>query len=204
MNLGSHPRLLLIADQEALGGRDWLDTCRAAVAGGVTAVQVRAKNAAPRELTEVVRRLVAGLAVPVMVNDRLDVALAAGAAGVHLGVDDLAVPAARGMSPDGFVIGASVGTEDEVANGSDADYWGVGPFRDTGSKADAGDPLGLEGARRILDLSQGIPGVAIGGVSPDDCGPLRNAGFAGVAVLSGILGAHDVEAAARRYAQTLR
>ncbi len=199
----AHLGLLLIADAEAIGSRDWLDTCRAAAAGGVTAVQVRAKQMQPRELLELVRHLIAGLDVPVMVNDRLDVALAAGAWGVHLGVDDLPVTLARGISPSELVIGASVGTAEEVAHGAGADYWGVGPYRATTSKSDAGSAIGLAGASAILRQAGDIPAVAIGGVMAEDCAALVSAGFTGVAVLSGILGAIDVAAAAREYALAL-
>jgi thiamine-phosphate diphosphorylase len=137
--------------------------------------------------------------VPVFVNDRPDVAMAAGAAGVHLGPDDLPVALVRKVVPRGFIIGASAGSPDEAAAAAGADYWGVGPWRTTGTKADAGAALGAEGFRRIMQRSGGKPCIAIGGVRPEDVGPVLAAGGAGVAVVSGILGEEDVETAARRY-----
>src|SRR5262249_51152978 len=101
--------LMLVTDEALLAGRDLVATCLAAVRGGATSVQLRMKRASPRELVARARDLVAALDVPVLVNDRLDVALAAQAAGVHLGPDDLPVALARRMVPRGFVIGASVG-----------------------------------------------------------------------------------------------
>lgn len=198
-NLAAELRLLLVTDDRLLHGRDPLGTLRLAVAGGVTAVQLRLKEASTRELLALARRLVAELPTPLFVNDRLDVALAAGAAGVHLGADDLPPSRARRMVPPGFVIGASVGTDDEVRRGEDADYWGIGPLHATITKRDAGGALGLEGARRLLGRSGARPCVLIGGVTPDDVMPAVAAGFAGVAVASGILGASDIRTAASEY-----
>jgi len=199
-------RLLLVTDDGLVAGRDLVALCIAAVRGGVSAVELRLKHAPPRELLACARELVASLPVPVLVNDRLDVALAAGAAGVHLGPDDLAVPLARRVVPEGFLIGASVGAP-EVAGGrqaaarfAGADYWGVGPLRVTATKSDAGAALGIAGFRDIVALAGGIPCVAIGGVRPEDVVTVRAAGGVGVAVASGILGEPDVESAARRYA----
>jgi thiamine-phosphate pyrophosphorylase len=194
-------RLLLVTDDELVAGRDLLELCHAAVRGGVTAVQLRLKRASDAELLAAATRLVSGLPVPVFVNDRLDVALAAGAAGAHLGPDDLPPALARRIVPPGFVIGASVGTNAEVVRASTADYWGIGPLRATTTKRDAGPALGLNGATRLLRVAGARPCVVIGGVVPGDVGAARAAGFAGVAVVSGILRAHDPEAAAREYLQ---
>ena len=201
-NLAVSLRLLLVTDDALLAGRDPVALCRAAVRGGVTGVQLRLKQATPRELLRIARALVAALDVPLLVNDRCDVAIAAGAAGVHLGPDDLPVRLARRAAPKGFVIGASVGGEGEVGGGAGADYWGVGPWRATSTKAEAGAALGEAGFRAIVARSGGIPCIAIGGVRPEDVAPIRGAGGAGVAVVSGILSADDVEGAARRYMGT--
>jgi thiamine-phosphate pyrophosphorylase len=200
LNLASVLRLMLVTDDRLLAGRDLLAVCRAAERGGVTAVQLRLKQATPRDLVEQTRRLKASLAVPVIVNDRLDVALAGGADGVHLGPDDMPVPMARSMVPPGFLIGASVGTETEVAHGKPADYWGVGPYRETTSKGDAGVALGQGGLSRIVGLARGTPCIAIGGVTPADIPAILEAGAAGVAVVSGVLGSPDIESAAKAYA----
>jgi thiamine-phosphate pyrophosphorylase len=122
---------------------DLVDRVAAAVSGGATCVQVRLKDAAPRTIVEVTRAVVIRVDVPVFVNDRFDVALAAGAAGVHLGGDDLPVADVRRITPPWFVIGASVGGDAEVANAKLADYVGIGPVYGTDSKTDAGEALSL-------------------------------------------------------------
>ena len=190
---------MLVTDDRLIAGRDIVALARAAERGGVTAIQLRLKSATPRELVALVRDVVAVSAIPVLVNDRPDVALAAGAAGAHLGSDDLPVSLARKIAPPGFVIGASVGSEDEAALAGDADYWGIGPWRETRTKSDAGTGLGIEGFTRLRRLSSGQPCMAIGCVLPADVRLVRSAGGAGVAVASGILGADDVESAARSY-----
>jgi thiamine-phosphate pyrophosphorylase len=198
-NLAARLRLMLVTDDVLLGGRDLLTACTAAVQGGVTCVQLRLKRASPRELIEAARALIGALPVPVIINDRLDVALAAGAAGVHLGPDDLPVGLARAIVPPGFWIGASVGNPEEARLGRDADYWGIGPWRITTTKPDAGAPLGRDGFRALCSLGRGIPSVAIGGVRPEDVPAVFEAGGAGVAVVSGILGAADIRLAASGY-----
>lgn len=187
-NLAGQLRLLLVTDDRLVALGALVATCQAAVQGGVTAVQLRLKSVSDAELLEVARQLVAALPVPVLINDRLDVALAAGAAGVHLGADDLPPDRARRIVPDGFIIGASVGDAVEATRGRAADYWGIGPLHATATKDDAGDALGLAGARALLELGGGRPAVLIGGVRPTDVAAARAAGFAGVAVASGILG----------------
>ena len=198
-NLAETLRLVLVTDDVLLSGRDPVAVCAAAIRGGVTAVELRLKNASPRELASLARRLIPASQVPILINDRLDVALAAGAAGVHLGIDDLPVGLARRAAPDGFVIGASVGAESEIENGLGADYWGIGPWRETGTKADAGPSLGADGFARLVGRSGGIPCLAIGGVRPEDRAEIARAGGAGMAVSSGILSAQNVEEAARGY-----
>jgi thiamine-phosphate pyrophosphorylase len=202
-NVAAFLRLMLVTDDALLGGRDPLPVVRAAVAGGVTSVQLRLKRAGDRELAELARRLVAALPVPVLVNDRPDVAIAAGAAGVHLGPGDVPVDAVRRIAPTGFVIGASVGGATEAAAARGADYWGVGPWRVTGTKSDAGAALGIAGFTAIVQAAQAIPCLAIGGVRPDDVPAVLTAGGVGVAVVSGLLSAADVEVAARDYARLL-
>jgi thiamine-phosphate pyrophosphorylase len=199
-NLAQALRLMLVTDDRLLAGRDLVEVCRAAERGGVTAVQLRLKEVAPRDLVELGRRLKRELDIPVLVNDRVDVALAAGADGVHLGPDDVPVEMARKIAPPGFIIGASVGTVAEVENGRDADYWGVGPYRATGTKADAGKALGPEGVRQIVGLANGKTCIAIGGLQPGDVASILACGAAGIAVVSGILGAADTQAAASTYA----
>jgi thiamine-phosphate pyrophosphorylase len=203
-NLAEALRLVLVTDDQLLAGRDPIAVCSAAVRGGVTAVELRLKHASPRDLLSLARRLISASDVPVLINDRLDVALAAGAAGVHLGIDDLPVKAARRAVAEGFVIGASVGSEDEIENALGADYWGIGPWRESGTKADAGPSLGADGFARLAARSGGIPCLAIGGIRPADAGEIIRAGAGGIAVASGILAGEDVERNAETYAAALR
>jgi thiamine-phosphate pyrophosphorylase len=198
-NLAAGLRLLLVTDDRLFAERDPLACCRQAVAGGATAVQLRSKRRSDGDLLALARQLAGELPVPVLINDRLDLALAAGAHGVHLGPDDVAPLVARRIAPPGFVIGASVGSAEEVARGLPADYWGIGPVRRTATKSDAGDPLPSDGLQALLVRSLGRPCVAIGGVLPDDVPGLLALGFTGVAVASGILGADDIVTAAARY-----
>jgi thiamine-phosphate pyrophosphorylase len=191
---------MLVTDDRLLEGRDLLALAQQAVAGGVTAVQLRLKHASARELVALARALADALTVPVLVNDRPDVAIAAGAAGVHLGPDDLPVARARALAPPGFVIGASVGSMEEAEAAAGADYWGIGPWRVTTTKTDAGEGLGPDGFARLARLAGTRPCVAIGAVRPEDGPEIRAAGGAGVAVASGILSADDVRTAAASYA----
>ncbi|HSY81984.1 MAG TPA: thiamine phosphate synthase, partial [Gemmatimonadaceae bacterium] len=146
---------------------------RAAVRGGATVVQLRLKNADARTLVDVGRALVAALPVPVIVNDRADVALACGAAGVHVGADDVPVAALRHVCPPPFVIGASVRAET-----AGADYVGIGPIFTTTSKANAPAPIGVDGFK-ALRATTSAPAVAIGGVTAEHVAELRKAGAAG-------------------------
>lgn len=192
---------MLVTDDELLAGRDVLEVSRAAERGGITSLQLRLKRAGARELVALARALREQLGIPVLVNDRLDVALAAGAAGVHLGPDDVPVELARRIVPPGFLIGASVGSLEEIPRGRGADYWGVGPWRVSSTKRDAGAAIGAEGFRAVVARSGGTPCVAIGGIRPEDVPLVRAAGGAGVAVASGILGAAELAGAAAAYAE---
>lgn len=198
-NVARLVRLMLVTDDQLLRGRDVVALALAAERGGVTSLQLRLKQATPRELTGLARNLVCALRIPVLINDRPDVAIAAGAAGVHLGPGDLSPELTRRIAPPGFIIGASVGGEAEAAAAGSADYWGIGPWRDTSTKADAGTGLGPEGFQRMVALSDGKPCIAIGGVRPEDVSIVMAAGGTGVAVVSGILGNDDVETATRGY-----
>lgn len=197
---------MLVTDDRLVAGRDVVDLARRAVRGGVTCVQLRFKEADARTLLVLARALREAVAVPIIVNDRPDVAAAAGC-GVHLGPDDLPAHLARRILPSGAVIGVSVGTpaEADLVRGDieGAAYWGVGPWRVTGTKADAGSAIGVEGFRRVVALAGGRPCLAIGAVRPEDVSTVLNAGGAGVAVVSGILGQEDIEGAARAYAREL-
>lgn len=201
-NVASLLRLMLVTDDHLVGGRDLIALARAAESGGATSVQLRLKEATARELAALTRALVAALRIPVLVNDRPDVALAAGAAGVHLGADDLPVHLARAIAPPGFIVGASVGSESEAAAAGEADYWGIGPWRLTTTKTDAGTGLGPDGFGRLVRLAGGRPCLAIGGVRSEDAADILAAGGAGVAVVSGILASDDVRLSTARYSDS--
>jgi thiamine-phosphate pyrophosphorylase len=200
MRLVDQLRLMVITDPVLLQGQDPVLVCRAAVRGGATMVQVRWKDAPPRDTLALVRALVAALPVPVLVNDRVDVALAAGAAGAHLGQDDVPLDALRPHVPLGFFFGASVGSpaEAERARGWRADYWSVGPCYATANKPDAGVPLGAAGFTSLAGLAPGgLPVIAIGGITAGNAADLARAGAAGLAVIGAVLAAPDPESATR-------
>ncbi|MBA2626836.1 MAG: thiamine phosphate synthase [Gemmatimonadales bacterium] len=199
-NVAALVRLMLVTDDALVAGRELVALAQAAERGGVTSIQLRLKVAEPRQQVELTRTLVAALAIPVLVNDRPDIALAGGAAGVHLGPGDLPARLTRRIVPASFVIGVSAGSEGEALTGGDADYWGIGPWRTTTTKADAGAALGAAGFGRIRAMAGTRPCIAIGGVVPADLQAVRSAGGYGVAVVSGILGGMDVEEHARSYA----
>ena len=200
-NLAEILRLVLVTDDALIGGRDLVALCLAAERGGVTSVQLRLKRASARELAAAARALGAVLSVPLFLNDRVDVAIAVGAAGVHLGPDDVPLTAARRVAPTGFLIGVSVGSIDEARMAQNADYWGIGPLHGTSTKPDAGAPLDVQGFAGLARWApKSVPCVAIGGVVPRDVSAILEAGGVGVAVIRGILGGSTVEASARAYA----
>lgn len=174
----------------------------AAVRGGATCVQLRGKSAGSGRMVRLTRAIVQRVNVPVIVNDRADVAIAGGAAGVHLGGDDLPVARVRAMTPRGFVIGASVGNDEELGGARGADYVGVGPVYRTASKGDAGPAIGVAEMARLIRAS-GCPGIGIGGIGPANARAVIDAGATGVAVLSAIFGAPNVEAATRAVRRAL-
>ena len=195
-------RLVAITDDAEAQRSTQVDRVAAAVRGGATSIQVRLKNAAPREVVEITKAIVATVPVPVIVNDRADIALAAGAAGVHVGEADLPVSAIRRFAPVNFIIGASLGGDAELANAKDADYVGIGPLFTTDSKGDAGKAIGIEGFRKLAGLS-GRPAIAVGGVSAELAAQVMAAGGAGVAVINAIFNADDPETAARSIAAAI-
>lgn len=195
-------RLVAIADDAIEEQGALIERVAAAVRGGATSVQLRMKNATPREVVEVARALVSAVRVPVIVNDRADIALAAGAAGVHVGGTDLPVVAIRRFAPATFVIGASLGGDHELENAKDADYVGIGPVFSTGSKTDAGGAIGIDGFRRLAALSK-LPAVAIGGITADRAPQIIAAGACGIAVINAIFRTADPESATRALAAAI-
>ena len=182
------------ADRNSAWG-ELLARAAAAVRGGATCIQVRLKDAPPREIVAVTKEMVTTLGVPIIVNDRADLALAAGAAGVHLGPADLPVKAVRRIVPPEFVIGASFGDASEFENARHADYAGIGPIWVTSSKADAGPAIGIAGFRKLAARLD-IPAIAVGGINAALARDLVAAGAYGIAVMSAIFGVSDPERAA--------
>ena len=196
--------LYLVADAEFAAGRDLLGMVGAAIRGGVTVVQLRAKNLPSRDFLELGLRaadLLARTGVPLLVNDRLDIALACGAGGIHLGQEDMPLAAARKILGGDRIIGISVNTVEEAraAEAGGADYVGAGPAFATATKETALPILGPEGVRSIKRAVR-IPVVAIGGISAGNAAALVHSGADGIAVISAILGAPD----ARRATEDLR
>ena len=192
-------RLYLVLDPDFVDGAP-VEALRAALAGGVTMVQLRAKGRTDREtlaLGRPMRAICGDAGIPLVINDRLDLGLALGADGVHLGVDDLPLEDARRLAGPGFLIGYSPETDDDARGAAErgADYLGVGPVFGTATKADAGAALGLAefGRRRALTA---LPVVAIGGIGVANASEAIAAGADGVAVVSAILRAPDPRTAA--------
>lgn len=198
----------VITDQNVAGDRPIHDVVRAAIRGGATVVQLREKTATTREMVELgtaLHELTVATGIPLIVNDRVDVALAIDAEGVHLGVDDMPVALARQILGPECIIGASPDTSEGArqAERDGADYLGVGDVYGTPTKGDAGQLIGLEGLVRVV-RAVSIPVVAIGGIRPENAGAAIEAGAAGVAVISAVLGAADPAAAAERLRAAVR
>lgn len=201
--------LYLVTDsaQAAAAGHRIVDVVRHAVAGGVSAVQVRAKDASGREFLDTVLAIADVLpdTVSLIVNDRVDVFLATRAAGrrvagVHVGQSDLPVGVVRDLVGPDAVIGLSASTPEQLALGAadpaGVDYIGIGALHATRTKRDAPAALGLAEFARLVRVST-LPAVAIGGVGPADLAALRACGAAGAAVVSAICSAPHPEQAAR-------
>jgi thiamine-phosphate pyrophosphorylase len=202
---GISPGLYLITDPLLCAGHDIVGTALAAVRGGVRIVQLRDKQAGDGELIRLGRALRSALAdtgALLIVNDRIEVAAAIGADGVHLGQDDAAVAEARAALGPDALIGLSTHTPAEAAavDAGVVDYIGIGPVLATGTKPDHQTPLGFDGLAAACAASP-VPAVAIGGLKPQHVAPALRAGAAGIAVVSAICAAPDPEQAARALIQ---
>lgn len=189
--------IYLVTDDGCLQGRALIDCVREALEGGVTLVQYRAKTASSAEMYAEALQLKAlcdSFNVPLIINDRLDIAMAVGAAGVHLGQDDLPCAAARKLLGEDYIIGVSAHNpaEAKTALQSGADYLGCGAVFGTATKADV-KKLGTEGLAAICK-AKGLPVVGIGGVTADNYREVRAAGADGAAIVSGILAQPDIRA----------
>jgi len=206
--------LVTDSGQATAAGHDLVDVVYEAVAGGVTIVQLREKDMPAREFLDLVLRVSTAVArkVPVLVNDRVDVYLAAremGAkvAGVHVGQNDLPAASVRALVGSHAIVGLSAATEDQLftagVRSAGADYVGIGALNPTTTKKDAPDALGHTRMAELVAAST-LPAVAIGGIRLEDVAALRTAGADGAAVVSAICGAADPREAARALAAAWR
>jgi thiamine-phosphate pyrophosphorylase len=204
--LTSRLAVYLVADPDQTS-HDLLETVEIALRAGATAVQLRTKRLTDRETLQLGRAIAERARQSralFIVNDRLDLALAAGADGVHLGVDDVPLSDARRLAPPGFIVGYSPETDSQTqsAKAEGADYLGVGPVFGTASKADAGAAIGLETIQHRSALA-GIPIIGIGGITPGNASSVIAAGAVGVAVVGAILRATDPARATRELARAV-
>lgn len=200
MNLEQRLRAYLVTDARAGSVERLLEISAAAVDGGITTIQLRAKEWSDADLLRAargLRDLADTTGTLFIVNDRVDIALASRADGVHLGVDDLPVSVARGLLGTETIIGYSPETaEDRIrAERDGADYLGIGPVFGSQTKADAGQALGLDEFRSRVDASN-VPVVGIGGITIEDARSVIEAGSCGVALVGAVFFADDPRAAA--------
>ncbi len=208
LHLAARLRLTVITDEALARPRALVEVVREALAAGAPTIQLRLKEANARELLEAAQTfmpIVRSAGALFIINDRLDVALAAGADGVHLGPDDPPVADARavaadrlGAVADAFIVGYSVDTPDGAARAEaeGADYLGVGAVYATENKSDAGEVIGLEGLRSVIEAVS-IPVVAIGSITPERAGAVAETGACGSAVIGAVMGAPDPAEAVR-------
>jgi thiamine-phosphate pyrophosphorylase len=188
-------RLIAITDNLRDGVDGLLGRARAARRGGATMIQLRLPDEGAHTVAAVARALIGALDVPVVVHGRLDAALAAGAAGVHLGVRDIAVTDARRIAGGEFIVGRSAANDEDLAHAAGADYVAVGPVFPADDRR-PGITLGISEFERLA-RSASVPAVAIGGISAATAGDAVRAGACGVALISGIFGSSDPERSAR-------
>jgi len=198
-------RVYLVTQASLSGDRTTPEIVEAAIEGGVDVVQLREKDVSARERYEMgreVREHTREAGVPLIVNDRVDLALALDADGVHLGDEDLPVAVARDLLGEDAIIGRSVSFVDDAreAEAAGADYLGVGAIYATGSKDDIEDDEYAIGTERLADIVDAvdIPVVGIGGITDENADSVIDAGAAGVAVITEITNADDPEAATGR------
>jgi thiamine-phosphate pyrophosphorylase len=199
--------LYLCTDRLLAKGRPIAEAVEAAIAGGVTMVQIREKEAETREFYDIareVRAVTKRRRVPLVVNDRIDIALAVEADGLHLGQTDMPLETARRLVGKKMFIGISAGTVEEAlaAERGGADYLGIGAVYPTGSKPDAGAAIG-PGRLREIRAAVRLPFVAIGGIGPQNAAEVLAAGADGVAVISAILSQPDIREAAAEIKKVL-
>lgn len=200
-------RLYALVDPAQSGGHEPVDLARAVAAGGAGIIQLRDKNSTTRDMIARGKAVVAALkgsGVPLLIDDRVDVALAAGVAGVHLGQEDMQPDIARRLLGEDAIIGITVRSEEEAREAAIdiVDYVGVGGVFSSFSKDNPSPPIGLAGLARLSGLLRArradIPIVAIAGIDPGNAADIIAAGADGIAVISALAKAIDPAAAARQ------
>jgi len=200
--------LYLVTDRGLARGRTTLEIVKTAVCGGTTIVQLREKDCSTRNFIEqalTVKKFLKARGVPLLINDRVDVAQAIAADGVHLGQTDMPLEIAKKILGDSMIIGISAESlEDAIeAERGGADYLGISPIYATPTKTDTASPLGLKGLREIRNAVK-LPLVGIGGLNKDNAAEVIRHGADGVAVVSAIVAADDPAAAAEELKQVIK
>lgn len=201
--------LYLVTDEKASLGRNIIDVVKQALKGGVTVVQLREKELNTRQFIEratELKKILKPYNVPLIINDRIDIALAIEADGVHIGQSDMPLELVKKILPGNMIIGLSVETIQQVREAEDlnVDYLGVSPIFSTPTKTDFDQkPWGLEGLRKAREISKHIL-VAIGGINAENAGDVIKAGADGIAVVSGICSADNPEAVSRDLMQVVK
>ena len=194
--------LYLVSDRSMLKGRNLFQAVEEAIKGGVTLVQLREKNISSLDFYNIalkMKELVNHYHVPLIINDRLDIALAVDADGLHIGQEDLPLKIARKLLGPGKILGYSVANRGQALFGerNGADYLGAGTVFPTGSKADTGEPIGTGNLQKIKQAVS-IPVVGIGGIGISNLAEVKATEIDGISLISAILGSNDVEAASRK------
>ncbi|MEY8731558.1 thiamine phosphate synthase [Peribacillus frigoritolerans] len=189
---------LYLVTEESIAIEELTKIIAESVSGGVSIVQLREKNNSSLSFYEkasALKQLLNELSIPLIINDRVDIALAVGADGIHIGQDDLPLPVVKKMVPEDMIVGVSVSTLEEAleAERNGADYIGVGSVFPTKTKQDA-TLMALEDLREIC-RGVSIPAVAIGGITADNISALSDSGLSGTAVVSAIMNADNPKTA---------
>lgn len=206
--MGVDYSLYLITDRVLVGNKDFFTSVRKALEGGVSLLQIREKNASSKEFYELglqLKKLVSEFNIPLIVNDRLDIAQALDADGVHIGSEDLPLDVVRRIIGANKILGYSVSSVEEALYGEKigADYLGAGPVYPTGSKEDASAPIGLDCLKSIKE-SVKIPVVGIGGIGSANIKQVKQTGVDGISVISAILSRDDTGHAAKELSMLWR
>ncbi len=200
--------LYLVTDRSLSRGRDLVSLVLEAVRGGVTAVQLREKDTPAGEFVQLAQTLkqeLSGLNVPLIINDRIDVALTAKADGVHIGQEDIPFPMVRSLVGPDTIVGLSVNTFDQIreADRTDVDYLSISPVYSTPTKTDTKEPFALEGLKQARAMTP-KPLVTIGGINKNNLAEIMATGVDGVALVSAVCAADHPGQAARELREIIQ